>query len=243
VNLLADLAPTAGGASVSLVPGLNLQLLVVIVRVPAGLSARRDQRPNARPFTVQDDDTPARPANQTPDPAAVNRLRTLIAQGKLSQRAAARELGVDERTFRYWCSGDYPPPPMAFRALDPGVRHRENLRRTIRDNEQQIEMLDSGKLTMGFGPELGTAKDAAAHAHRLRQRNQELRSILRQEEAFERRQQAFFAVHQQWLPHGNGLPSEESIAEFDAAEKEWRDAHQEAEQIVKEIRDGLPQSR
>ncbi len=128
---------------------------------------------------------------------------------------------------------------MAFRALDLAVRHRENLRRTIRDNEQRIEMLESGQMTVGFGPELGSASNAAAEAARLRRQNDELRSILRQEEAFERRQRAFFAVHQQFLPHGNGRPSEESIAEFEAAEKEWRNAQEEAERIVKEIRAGL----
>jgi hypothetical protein len=185
------------------------------------------------------DHTAARPADHRPDPSEVERLRALIAQGKLSQRAAARELGVDERTFRYWCSGDYPPPAMAFRALDPGVRHRENLRRTIRDNDQRIEMLESGKMTVGFGPELGTASNATAEAVRLRQRNEELRSILRQEEAFERRQRAFFAMHQQFLPQGSGCPSHESIADFDAADKEWRDAKDEAERIIEEIRAGL----
>jgi transcriptional regulator with XRE-family HTH domain len=187
---------------------------------------------------MRHDDMPARPAT-TPDPAAVERLRFLIAQGKLSQRAAARELGVDERTMRYWCSGDYSPPPMAFRALDPAVRHRENLRRTIRDNEQQIEMLESGQMTLGRGPRLGTPATAATEAARLRRQNEELRSILRQEKAFERRQRAFFAVHQQFLPHGDGRPSDESIAEFEAAEKEWRDSQVETERIVEEVRAGL----
>ena len=185
------------------------------------------------------DDAPARPADDRPDSSEVERLRALIAEGKLSQRAAARELGVDERTFRYWCSGDHSPPAMAFRALDPGVRHRENLRRTIRDNQQRIEMLTSGTMTVGFGPGLGTVQNAAVEATRLRRRNQELRSILRQEEAFERRQRAFFEMHQQFLPQGNGCPSCESIARFDAADQEWREAKEEAEQIIREIRAGL----
>jgi len=210
-----------------------------MVGTPAGAPARRDQQQIARLITMHHDDTPDRPADHRPDPSEVERLRALIAQGKLSQRAAARELGVDERTFRYWCSGDYPPPAMAFRALDPGVRHRENLRRTIRDNERRIEMLESGEMTVGYGPELGTASSAATEATRLRQRNHELRSILRQEEAFERRQQAFFAVHQQWLPHGSGRPTAQSIAEFDAADEEWREAKKEAERIINEIRAGL----
>ena len=188
---------------------------------------------------MRNDDTPAQPAAPIPNPAEVERLRDLIAKGKLSQRAAARELGVDERTMRYWCSGGYPAPPMAYRALDPAVRHRENLKRTILDNEQQIELLESGQMTLGRGPELGTPATAANEAARLRRQNEELRALLRQEEAFDRRQRAFFEVHQKFLPHGDGRPSEESIDEFEAAEKEWRDSQADVDRIVKEIRAGL----
>lgn len=171
--------------------------------------------------------------------ADVDRLRELLAKGELSQRAAARELGVDERTMRYWCSGDYDPPAMAFRALDPVLLHRENLKRTIRNNDQVIELLEAGKMSVGMGPELGTPRTAAAEARRLRRKNEELRALLHQEEAFQRRQEAFFAVHRQFLPRESGQPSEDSIAEFDAAEAEWRAAQREVDRIVKEIRAGL----
>lgn len=46
------------------------------------------------------------------------RLRaTLIALG-LSQRGAARLLGLDERTVRRWCAGDSPVPTVVWLALD-----------------------------------------------------------------------------------------------------------------------------
>jgi DNA-binding transcriptional regulator YiaG len=51
-----------------------------------------------------------------PDPA--QRLRDLLLRANLSQRAAARELGVDERTVRYWAAGQTIPPRMAFLALE-----------------------------------------------------------------------------------------------------------------------------
>ena len=77
-------------------------------------------------------------------PTDADRLRDLLARAGLSQRAAARELGVDERTMRYWCSGDHTPPRMAFHALNPRIAHIEYLKRTILLNERQIEMLESG---------------------------------------------------------------------------------------------------
>ena len=48
------------------------------------------------------------------------RIRDLIAQLGLSQRAAAQELGVDSRTMRYWCADDdkLQAPRMAVLALE-----------------------------------------------------------------------------------------------------------------------------
>lgn len=45
------------------------------------------------------------------------RLRALLSVLGLSQRAVARELGVSDRTMRYWCAGQ-PIPKMAFMALE-----------------------------------------------------------------------------------------------------------------------------
>jgi DNA-binding transcriptional regulator YiaG len=173
------------------------------------------------------------------EPNDADRLRELLAKAGLSQRAAARELGVDERTMRYWCAGEHTPPPMAFRALEPRIRHRINLLRSILDMQQQIEMLESGQMTLARGAKLGDASSAAVEARSLRQKIEELRSLLRQDVAFERRQAALFAVNGQFLPHGSGLPTEESLAEFEAAEAEWREATEEVDRIVREIHAGL----
>lgn len=51
-------------------------------------------------------------------PTGADRVRELIRRAGLTQCGAARELGVDERTVRYWCSGQIKPPRMAFLALE-----------------------------------------------------------------------------------------------------------------------------
>lgn len=124
---------------------------------------------------------------------AADRLRERIKKSGLTQRAAARELGVDERTMRYWCAGEYTPSPMALRALDPRVRYHEHLEQTIRSNQEQIELLESGTMTLGHRPELSSASAAAAEARRLRRVDEELQAMVRLEEAFLRRQAARMA--------------------------------------------------
>ncbi len=44
-------------------------------------------------------------------------LLTLIAQGGYTQRGAARELGINERTMRYYCAGTQPVPRAILLAL------------------------------------------------------------------------------------------------------------------------------
>lgn len=67
------------------------------------------------------------PSTKYSEPTPAQRLRDLLLRANLSQRAAARELGVDERTMRYWAAGQTIPPRMAFLALErlidigPGV--------------------------------------------------------------------------------------------------------------------------
>jgi len=167
------------------------------------------------------------PSTQLPVLTIAERLRERIKEAGLSQRAAARELGVDERTMRYWCAGEYTPPAMALRALDPRVRHHESLHQAIRSNQQQIDLLESGRMALGCA--------AAAEARRLRGLTEELQALLRLEQAFQRRQAAFLRVHGQFLPHGSGAPSDESISEFEAAEDEWRTVQQDVDRIIKEI--------
>ena len=42
-------------------------------------------------------------------------VRALIAQSGLSQREAARRIGVSERVMRYYCAGEREPPyPVQF---------------------------------------------------------------------------------------------------------------------------------
>lgn len=50
--------------------------------------------------------------------------RAAIAKLGLSQRAAARLLGIDERTSRKWASGESPVSPMAVAFLTYLVRTR-----------------------------------------------------------------------------------------------------------------------
>ncbi len=45
-------------------------------------------------------------------------VRDLLERAKLSQRAAARLLGINERTMRYYCSGEQPVPYLVQYALE-----------------------------------------------------------------------------------------------------------------------------
>ena len=166
-------------------------------------------------------------------------LRALLERAGLSQRAAARILNVEERTMRQWCAGRGAPPASVFRALSPRLTHTENLRRMIESNEKTIEALQDGRITgLGFGPGPSDPRSVAVEIDRLRKRNEEHRAMVRWEEAFQRKQDAYFGLNRQWLPHGNGLPTEESISEVDAAEKEFRAAQAEVDRITQEIRTG-----
>jgi hypothetical protein len=53
-----------------------------------------------------------------------NQLRTVLARLGLSQRAAARLLGIDERTMRKYVAGDLVIPELLVWALR-GLAHRE----------------------------------------------------------------------------------------------------------------------
>ena len=174
------------------------------------------------------------------DSRDADRLRELIGNAGLSQRAAARELGVDERTMRYWCSGDQTPPAMAFRGLDPFVRHREGLERMIGLNDSQIRMMESGKMTgMGHGASMGDSSSLNIQISALRKRNEELRLLLRQDAAWQRRQKAFAVVVEQSTPNGSGQISAEAVAELDASWEELKTVEAEVAMLREEIRAGL----
>jgi DNA transposition AAA+ family ATPase len=46
------------------------------------------------------------------------KLRKLLDDAGLSQRGAARELGIDERTMRRYCAGELPVPRVVWLALE-----------------------------------------------------------------------------------------------------------------------------
>jgi len=185
------------------------------------MSVDREAPPQARSFAPDPEQTDAR------------RLRSLLRMGGLSQRAAARLLNIEERTMRHWCAGQGRPPESVFRALSPRLTRTENLRRMIERNEEFIAALQDGRISgMGYGPDLSDPRSVAQEIERLRRENDEHRAIVRLEEAFHRRQEAYLELNPHWLPHGNGLPPGDSISEVEAAEAEFRAAQAEVARIT-----------
>jgi transcriptional regulator with XRE-family HTH domain len=177
--------------------------------------------------------------SSTPNSTDADRLRALLKLANLSQRAAARLLDVEERTMRQWCAGQGRPPESIFRALNPRLMHAENLRRMIESNVKTIEALQDGRITgLGFGPGPSDPQSVSMTIDHLRKRNEEHSALLRLEEAFQRKQEAYLRLNGQWLPHGNGSPTHESLAEVDAAEEEFRAAQAQVDRITQEIRAG-----
>jgi hypothetical protein len=140
--------------------------------------------------------------------------------------------------MRYWCAGNPQPPPMALRALSRRVAHRLAVRETIQLSKRRIEMLESGNMTLGYGRELGEASGAAAEAQRLRFQIEESEALLRQEDAFQRKQEATFALIRQSIPNGDGVLDPGSLIEMDAAEANYREAQAEVDGIMNDIRTG-----
>jgi transcriptional regulator with XRE-family HTH domain len=174
-----------------------------------------------------------------PDSTDADRLRAVLKRAELSQRAAARLLDIEERTMRQWCAGQGKPPASVYRALDPRLTHTENLRRMVESNEKTIEALQDGSITgLGYGPGPSDPQSVAVEIDRLGKRNEEHRALIRLEEAFQQKQEAYFGLNGQWLPQGNGLPTDESISEVDAAEEEFRAAQAAVDCIIQEIRTG-----
>lgn len=169
--------------------------------------------------------------------AGAEELRFLLRAANLSQRAAAKYLTVDERTMRGWCAGDGKPPAPVLRALEFRAAYPAGLMRMIESNERTISAIQDGRIT-----ELGEGPDAKvkclAELESLKKLNEEYRGMLRMDRAFHRRQEAMLGMNQQWLPRGSGLPTDESLDEFDAADKEFRAAQAECDRIAKDIRTG-----
>ncbi|MGE0582855.1 MAG: helix-turn-helix domain-containing protein [Steroidobacteraceae bacterium] len=168
-----------------------------------------------------------------------DRLRAALQRAGLSQRAAARLLEVDERAMRQWCAGQGAPPESIYRALSPKSAHLEDLRRRIEQNEQVIDAFEKGHYTIVPRAYQPTSEKAAKQeiVH-LRKCNEEHRAFIRMEEAIEWKREAHAAVFAQWLPHGSGVPTEDSLDRLDAAEHEFQAAKVDVDRITQEIRAG-----
>ena len=70
-------------------------------------------------------------------------VRRELSECGLSQRAAARELGIDERIMRRYCSGDLEPPAYVLLAMQQLVQ--------VELNRQVIQMLDDGSMSTSDG--------------------------------------------------------------------------------------------
>jgi hypothetical protein len=70
------------------------------------------------------------------------------------------------------------------------------------------------------------------------QRDEESRVLERVEQAFRRQQKAIFAISHQMIPFGNGVLTQDSLDELDAAKVEYKAARADMDRIVDEIRSG-----
>jgi DNA-binding transcriptional regulator YiaG len=194
---------------------------------------------NSRGVHMSDQRKPPRTAeDSSPSPSSqADRLRAALQRSGLSQRAAARLLEVDERTMRQWCAGQGSPPESIFRALSPKPTHLWDLSQTIEANERMIELLETGRhleIPRDYRPT--TPEATKQEIRHLRKCNDEHRAMKRMEEAIDWKRDAHAAVFKQWLPHGSGTPTEESLDKLDAAEKEFQAAKEEIDRITAEIR-------
>lgn len=178
----------------------------------------------------------ANPSNPSESTHA-DRLRAVLKRAGLSQRAAARMLEIDERTVRQWCAGQGAPSESVYRALSPKVAHLEDLRRRIEMNEQFIGVLESGQfadIPRDYRPRDAVA--AKQEIEHLRRRNEEHRALLRLEEAIDWKREAHAVIFDQWLPRGNGMPTDKSLDDLEAAEREFQAAKADVDRITAKIR-------
>jgi hypothetical protein len=164
-------------------------------------------------------------------------LRALLERAELSQRGAAKLLGVDERTMRMWCAGQGIAPASVYRALDPRLTYSEHLRLKIEQNEQLIELHETGRsheLPREYRPvDAEATKREVGH---LRGRNEKYSSILRWQDSIDRLRDAQSVVFQHWLTFGAfGLPLE-NLQEFDDARQEFQSAMADVDRIAEMIR-------
>ncbi|HSY46914.1 MAG TPA: hypothetical protein VK800_12750 [Steroidobacteraceae bacterium] len=94
-------------------------------------------------------------------PTDADLIRQQLEALGLSQRQAARQLDIDDRSMRYYCAGKQPVPPVVFLAL----RQIEQIRR----NDQCLALLADGTMSTSDDP---------LTAERLRDNNRKLRSAI-----------------------------------------------------------------
>jgi DNA-binding transcriptional regulator YiaG len=169
--------------------------------------------------------------------AGAEELRFLLKAANLSQRSAAKYLNVDERTMRTWCAGNGKPPAPVIRALEFRAAYPAGLMRMIESNERTISAIRDGRFS-GLGEGTDVEVKCLAELEKLKKLNEEYRATLRMDRAFHRRQEAMLGLNEQWLPRGSGLPADDLLDEFDAADEEFRSAQAECDLITKEIRAG-----
>jgi hypothetical protein len=170
------------------------------------------------------------------DSTPSDKLRFLLKRAELSQRGAARLLGIDERTMRMWCAGQGTPPASVFRALDPQLTYSEHLRQRIEMNEQHIEVLKSGRLhelPRDYRPV--DAEATRQEIEHLSKRNEAYSSILQLHDCFHKMQEAHGVVIKEWLTPGFGA-SAESLRAFDVANQQFVAAKENVDRITEIIR-------
>ena len=73
-----------------------------------------------------------------------DRLRQMLEHAGLSQRAAARELGIGDRMMRYYWSGEHQPPRVVILPLEHICRARRTRPKSkVAFDESHIEELVS----------------------------------------------------------------------------------------------------
>lgn len=94
-------------------------------------------------------------------PSDADLIRQKLEALGLSQREAARQLGIDDRSMRYYCSGKLPVPSTVFLALEQLAE--------IQKNDQSLAMLEDGTMS---------TSDGELTAERLREANRKRRAAL-----------------------------------------------------------------
>jgi hypothetical protein len=111
--------------------------------------------------------------------------------------------------------------------------------RMIESNERTISAITEGRISgLGDSRVLENKGNLMAELEKLLKLNEEYRALLRLDQAFHRRQEAMLGMNKQWLPRGSGLPTKDSLDEFDAADEEFRAAQAESDRVAKDIRAG-----